>query len=476
MIIKSRRSPFMSVLSIFLFLIFTVSTSFPAHRPSQESDAKRFYNEGIRSFENGEYNKATEWFMKTLDLTQDKQLQTDTYVYLSLVNFYLGDSYNAQNWIKKALDNDPRLQPPSRFPADYINLFNTTKSAYAQEVAGKQREQQERRAEEKDKPEPRTVAVKEGKKDEGSKTKMIMLIGGVVVAGVVVLLLLKPWADDTGSIQISSTPQGAQIYLDETDTMKVTNATLDNVEAGSHSIRLILDDYEDHVESVTVTAGETAIVNVDLIKSAIEVTSPTANDVWQLGTDVTITWTTEASSAATGAVRLNHGIEHVRQLIRLKRSRILRSGIRIREINGHSRAKRDGISPKDRQREAENPSSSSATVTQRIDGNTVYSTKNPRNESIDKLNVSSLHQKYRPLSKNKLLTVRNVKIELFQEGLWRYTIADNTSNTGSYAWTVPSSLTPGSGYFVRISSVSDPTVTADSEKFSIVASTTATNK
>ncbi|NOR15520.1 MAG: hypothetical protein GQ544_07440, partial [Candidatus Aminicenantes bacterium] len=59
---------------------------------------------------------------------------------------------------------------------------------------------------------------------------------------------------------------------------------------------------------------------------------------------------------------------------------------------------------------------------------------------------------------------------------WRWTIADNTSNTGSYNWTVPTSLAPGTGYFVRISSVSDPSVTGDSEHFSIVSNTTASNR
>ncbi|NOR15380.1 MAG: PEGA domain-containing protein, partial [Candidatus Aminicenantes bacterium] len=297
MIIKSSRSRFVSVLSIILFLVFTVSTSYPGSASSQESDAKRFHNEGIRAFENGEYNKAIDWFMKTLELTQDKQLQTETYVYLSLVNFYLGDSYNSQNWIKKALDNDPGKEVSSRFSSDYIDLFNKTKSEYAKEVAGKQREAEEAKVEEADKPEPRTVAVKAGKK-EGSKKKLLLLIGGALVAGGIVLLLLKPGKGDTGSIQVSSTPQGAKIYLDGSDTMKVTNSTLDSVSAGSHIVRISLDDHEDYEETVTVTAGETAIVNVQLTPDTIEVTSPTANDTWQLGGDVTIIWTTSVSSGA----------------------------------------------------------------------------------------------------------------------------------------------------------------------------------
>ncbi|MGB6865121.1 MAG: PEGA domain-containing protein [Candidatus Aminicenantaceae bacterium] len=477
MIIKSSRSRFVSVLSIILFLVFTVSTSYPGSASSQESDAQRFYNEGIRSFENGEYNKAIDWFMKTLELTPDKQLQTDTYVYLSLVNFYLGDSYNAQNWIKKALDNDPRKQAPSRFPSEYIDLFNKTKSEYAKEAMGKQREAEQTRVEETEKPEPRTVAVKTGKKDEGSNKKLLLLIGGALIAGAVVLLLLKPWSEDTGSIQVSSTPQGAKIYLDGTDTMKVTNSTLDSVSAGSHIVRISLDDYADYEETVTVTAGETAIVNAQLTKDTIEVTAPTANDTWQLGGDVTITWTTSGSSGTSIASQLNRGIENVRQMARLSRMRYIRSHLGTREISAKNREMRDDISSRDRQRRAVSPSLSSSTANERSSQNTLSTLKNPRNESTDKLNVSTFHQKYRSLDENQLLTVRNVKIELHQTGFgWRYTIADNTSNTGSFNWSVPTSLEAGSGYFVRISSVSDPSVTGDSEQFSIVSNATANNE
>jgi hypothetical protein len=103
--------------------------------------------------------------------------------------------------------------------------------------------------------------------------------------------------------------------------------------------------------------------------------------------------------------------------------------------------------------------------------------QSPRAESVDKLNVSALHKKYNGLGKNQLGTVRNVKIELHQDGFgWRWTIADNTNNTGSYNWSVPTSLEVGSGYFVRISSVSNPSVTGDSEQFEIVSSAATNNR
>lgn len=66
---------------------------------------------------------------------------------------------------------------------------------------------------------------------------------------------------NTGSIQISSTPTGARIYLDNADTGQITNATLPSIPAGEHSIRLVLEGYYEESASVTVTAGETTQVH-----------------------------------------------------------------------------------------------------------------------------------------------------------------------------------------------------------------------
>ncbi|KAF5034639.1 PEGA domain protein [anaerobic digester metagenome] len=78
-------------------------------------------------------------------------------------------------------------------------------------------------------------------------------------------LLTEP----AGSIAVTSTPDGARIFLDGTDTGEVTNATLMNVAVGKHTIRLEIDDYLDVEEIVTVTSGEIASVHFTLDASAI---------------------------------------------------------------------------------------------------------------------------------------------------------------------------------------------------------------
>jgi PKD repeat protein len=49
----------------------------------------------------------------------------------------------------------------------------------------------------------------------------------------------------------------------------------------------------------------------------------------------------------------------------------------------------------------------------------------------------------------------NVKIELYKGGSYNSTITSSTSNNGSYSWTIPSSLTSGSDYKIKITDTSN---------------------
>ena len=67
-----------------------------------------------------------------------------------------------------------------------------------------------------------------------------------------------------GNIAVTSAPANAAIWLDGEKTGLATNTTLTNVPAGEHVITLKLDGYADASMPVTVTAGETATVHLDL--------------------------------------------------------------------------------------------------------------------------------------------------------------------------------------------------------------------
>jgi hypothetical protein len=110
----------------------------------------------------------------------------------------------------------------------------------------------------------------------------------------------------TGSISFSSTPSGADIYLDGTLQTLKTPATITGVSAGSHSYTLRLTGYTDATGAVTVTAGQTATVSVTLTPVAttgsISFTStPSGADIYLDGTLQTGKTPATITSVSTGS-------------------------------------------------------------------------------------------------------------------------------------------------------------------------------
>lgn len=68
-----------------------------------------------------------------------------------------------------------------------------------------------------------------------------------------------------GSIHVTSAPPGATIYLDGTDTGKVTNGTLTAVPEGSHNVTVTLAGYAPASRQVQVGTGGTVLVHFDLV-------------------------------------------------------------------------------------------------------------------------------------------------------------------------------------------------------------------
>ncbi|MCA1917432.1 S8 family serine peptidase [Methanospirillum hungatei] len=118
-------------------------------------------------------------------------------------------------------------------------------------------------------------------------------------------------AAQTGSISVSSTPSGAQIWLDGTNTGKVTPNTLTSVTAASHAVTLKLTGYTDYSTSVTVPSGGTATVSATLTavpKGSISIGSnPTGASVYLDSEAKGVTTPTTLSNVATGThtVRLS---------------------------------------------------------------------------------------------------------------------------------------------------------------------------
>ena len=62
-------------------------------------------------------------------------------------------------------------------------------------------------------------------------------------------------AATTGSIYVTSTPVGAQIWIDGTNSNKVTPDSVTSVSPGTHVVTLKLTNYKDATFNVAVTAG-----------------------------------------------------------------------------------------------------------------------------------------------------------------------------------------------------------------------------
>ncbi|WAI01767.1 PEGA domain-containing protein [Methanogenium organophilum] len=70
----------------------------------------------------------------------------------------------------------------------------------------------------------------------------------------------------TGTISVTSTPDGASVTLNGVDTVQVTDTTFPDMPEGIYNVTVVLDDYETAVnESVTVTNNATTLVTFDLV-------------------------------------------------------------------------------------------------------------------------------------------------------------------------------------------------------------------
>ena len=67
-----------------------------------------------------------------------------------------------------------------------------------------------------------------------------------------------------GSVLISSSPQGANVYLDGI-SLGLTPIKIGNVPSGSHHLLLTMNNYHDDIDTITVNPGQTLEISRNLI-------------------------------------------------------------------------------------------------------------------------------------------------------------------------------------------------------------------
>jgi hypothetical protein len=83
---------------------------------------------------------------------------------------------------------------------------------------------------------------------------------------------------NTGAINLTSTPSSAKVFLDTGQYMGKTTLMIDKVSPGKHKVTLDLADYEKYVQEVDVIAGKVVDVSATLVATRIQPTSR----IWSL--------------------------------------------------------------------------------------------------------------------------------------------------------------------------------------------------
>jgi len=488
MSIKTSRSQPVSYLCLFLFFLLLFNSSYLDGTIEQSGQADLVFREGVELYKTGEYIKAIEKFSRVLILTKNQVLLADNYFYLSLCNYYLGEKDSAKEWIKKVLEIEPGREVSAIYPADYVALFSQAKREAATEQLDQTRRTQPVVAQQPPREQPRQeppVYYREGEKKGGGGKTLLLILGGALIAGGAAFFLLQKKDDEggttdtnTGNIQVSSTPAGAAIYLDGSNTGATTNSTLTDKSPGSHTIKLVKDGYEDYEMSVSVTAGQTVTVSATLTAHTIAITSPDSSTAWVRGEQAEIQWSSNAVVSAVGnnllQRRLNRILNSGTNFSNLNRMRLLRArsfrrtGVRAGRTDSGSSSDEVGDAQGVRTQDINRGSYSRTgkTSTAPISGSVTDTGQNAAAlQGIPGRFAAPYSTSIQGMVEP--LAMPNIKIELYKGSSVVNTIAENTANDGSHKWNVPNSLTIANNYKVRISCATDAGVYEDSEAFGI---------
>jgi len=462
------RSSKLVYFSLTCFTILTLNGTYLNGVVPSVQKADQVFRQGVELYNEGEYVKAISKLSRVLILTESKPLLTDSYFYLSLCNYSLENRAVAKAWIKKLLEVDPQREASTLYPEEYVALFNQAKREAASELM--ERERMRRRAaappvEARVAPPPPqapppAVVYQQVPRRRGGGKFLLYALGGALVAGAALyFFVLNEDKETTGIIQINSNPAGAQVFLDAVDTGNVSNCTLSDITPGSHVVRLVKEGYMEFEQSVSVTAGETAMVSGTLVMHTLTVTNPAGGITWGTGQQVTIRWESNANSGSSGAIAKNRGVlspvNPSGQMARMNRLRMFRRSPSSRTIGQQARTLRSG---------ADQAKSEVKTLSGTVDtsGSNLNS---PRNRHLNMLHFPGANLSDPNNIQPMILT--QVKIELYKGGSALRTIVGSTPNDGSHNWTVASDLALGSNYKVRISCPGDAAVYAESDNFTI---------
>lgn len=253
------------VITAFLFSIL----EFPAIPDQEEKRGFALLEEGKNLYFAGKFEKSITKLKEAISLFEedpsiDEELRNskiaESYFYIGLNLLGLNERFSAKEAFKNALKYQPDLASTIQsYSPEVRELISIAKKEVEEEVG---KIEQKERIEKESVPE---VMEKEGK----GKKKILkpLFIGIGLVAGVLVTYFVFKAikkATEKGSIDVRSTPTGARIFLDGSDSGKVTNAILTDVKVGSHTILLKKDRFDDYSATVNVLKDQTTLISATL--------------------------------------------------------------------------------------------------------------------------------------------------------------------------------------------------------------------
>jgi len=450
-----------SIIVLGAFLWFCLGPAMVWGRQGQE-DALAKARELIRD---GDYEggiKLLEDYIKKIRvIAEQKKNVAEAYYIIAKTYYIVGEQDNSDANLRRVFETFPAFaieEPDRAFRARVENV----KSVVLAEQKAKAVEKPLVREKEPEKEQPTAI----GKAGEVKKRKFPWLIVGgvVVVAGVAAILLLnKKKGSQNGAISVSSSPTGAKVYLDGSDTGQTTNCTLSNISSGNHTIKLTKEGYQDYQQSVAVSGGQTATVTATLSQHSITVTSPTSSTVWEKGFEVEIKWTTDSSlknslnvvkGGLVQSLSPNFASPSDFHRERMQEQALLNQGMNPGALlkNPKDLSGLGGIPGRVGQGFARPPAA------QKNDNGLATAKKlnaNPQNFQLLK----------------NFLSITNVDIDLYKGGTKVQAIVSSQSNTGSYKWVLPGSLADGTDYRVRVSCSAERGIYGESSNYSITTHT-----
>jgi sulfatase modifying factor 1 len=254
-----------ALLTLFFFICFTMTAHFNF---AKDEDillkARMLVN-------NGDFDGAIEELYEVIEklkpIASQKQDLAEAYYLLARVYKIVQMESECKYNLKMALKIFPDFTIMESEP-QLIEMMKQVKAELA-------KEEQEKARLEKEKQEKEKVIVKpvEKKKIKKKKFPVLLVVAGIAVVGLVFALMGKkkkdsgspePQQPTKGSIRVESTPDDADIWLDGSNTGQKTDATLTNIDPGSHTIRLTKENYKNYETTVNVEARIMATVSAAL--------------------------------------------------------------------------------------------------------------------------------------------------------------------------------------------------------------------